>query len=126
MRFSFISLSVASGCALLVAACAARTPTPTQEPDIPPPSATTEGLTLPVTIENFAFSPAQLSFPKGTTVTWTNNDAAPHAIGTDGAFPESPTLNQGQSYSFTFNEAGSYPYHCTFHPNMRGNIEVTE
>ncbi len=83
-------------------------------------------MTLPVIIENYMFSPQQLSFPKGATVMWTNNDPDPHAIGTDGVFPESPTLEQGQSYSFTFNAIGTYPYHCTFHPSMKGWIEVTE
>lgn len=104
--------------------CAARTPALPQEPDVPPPSATAEGLTLPVTIENFAFSPAQLSFPKGTTVTWTNNDAAPHKIDADGQFPGSPTLQQGQSYSFTFDVVGTFPYYCAIHPSMKGSVEV--
>ncbi len=97
----------------------------------PTPPVTTGG-SLPaprtpvtVTIQNFAFSPASVTVPAGTTVTWTNHDAASHQIASDtGAFEGSP-IGQGSSYSFTFNTPGSYPYHCAIHPYMKGTITVT-
>lgn len=79
-----------------------------------------------VTIANFAFSPATLTVKKGTTVTWTNQDSAPHNVrGTNGG-PSSETLAKGQSYSFTFTTAGTFPYICSIHPNMKATVIVTE
>jgi plastocyanin len=37
----------------------------------------------------------------------------------------SNTLGRGQSYSFTFTESGTFPYHCGIHPSMKGTITVT-
>lgn len=81
-----------------------------------------------VSIANFAFSPAQITVTKGTTVTWTNNDTTAHTIvETDGKNgPNSSTVNPGNSYTFTFNEAGTYQYHCSIHPQMTGSVTVTE
>jgi plastocyanin len=78
--------------------------------------------TQSVTIANFAFSPASLTVSRGTTVTWTNNDSAPHNV--RGGPLQSPTLNQGASYSHTFTSAGSFSYVCTFHPSMHGMVTV--
>ncbi len=75
-----------------------------------------------VEISGFAFTPATLTIAKGTTVTWTQKDAAPHAV-TGGTF-DSGTLNAGQTYSHTFNEIGSFNYHCNFHQSMTGKITV--
>lgn len=78
-----------------------------------------------VTIANFAFSPATLTIQKGETVTWTNQDSAPHTITSDsGSELASGTLNKGSSYAHTFNEAGTYSYHCSIHPMMKGTIVV--
>ncbi len=77
-----------------------------------------------VTIKDFAFTPATLTVPAGTTVTWTNDDAVPHtATASDGSF-DSGNLNPGQSYSFTFSTPGSYPYVCQYHAGMTGTIVV--
>jgi plastocyanin len=78
-----------------------------------------------VDIQDFAFSPDTLEISVGTTVTWTNGDAAPHtATAEDGAF-DSGSLATGDSYSFTFEEPGTYSYFCEFHPNMQGTIVVS-
>jgi plastocyanin len=78
-----------------------------------------------INIANFAFDPPTLSIPAGTTVTWTNQDSAPHtATDTGGAF-QSGKLDQGQSYSFTFDTPGTYNYHCEYHANMTATITVT-
>ncbi len=81
-----------------------------------------------VTISNFAFSPSAITVKKGTTVTWTNQDSVAHNVnetdGKDG--PKSNDLNTGQSYSFTFNTAGTFNYHCSIHPDMIGKVLVTE
>lgn len=92
----------------------------------PPPPA------VAVTIQNFAFSPPSVTVPKGTTVTWTNQDSAPHAIVNDatstialGKLFMSNSLGMGQTFSFTFNDAGTYAYHCGIHTFMKGTITVT-
>ncbi|MFE0186784.1 cupredoxin family copper-binding protein [Streptomyces sp. NPDC059008] len=78
-----------------------------------------------VMIADFAFSPATLTVDKGTTVTWTNEDSAPHTVTSDGSGPlNSPTLDTGGSYTFTFNSAGTYNYYCDIHPSMQGTVIV--
>lgn len=76
----------------------------------------------PVSIKNFAFNPAVLNINKGNTVTWTNNDSTLHRISGTGF--QSGDLTNGQSYSFTFNTAGTYDYICGIHTYMKGQIIV--
>ncbi|MGH2535308.1 MAG: cupredoxin domain-containing protein [Thermomicrobiales bacterium] len=79
-----------------------------------------------VDIVDFSFSPDPLDVAVGTSVTWTNQDSAPHtATSSDGgATFQSDRLEQGASYSFTFEEAGTFEYFCEFHPNMSGTVNV--
>lgn len=78
-----------------------------------------------VSIENFAFNQATIEIPVGTTVTWTNNDAAPHTVTSDDGAFDSGSLDQGQTFSFTFTTPGQFAYHCNFHPGMQATIVVT-
>lgn len=75
-----------------------------------------------INIANFSFSPKELKIVTGTKVTWTNNDSAPHQI-ISNTF-NSEILSNGQSFSFVFNNKGSYDYHCAIHPSMTGKIIV--
>jgi plastocyanin len=78
-----------------------------------------------VEIKDFAYVPDSLEIPIGATVTWTNNDAAPHtATAQDREALQSGTLNQGDSYSQTFDQPGTFDYFCEFHSNMKGTIVV--
>jgi plastocyanin len=77
-----------------------------------------------VSIKNFAFNPATLTIKPRTTVTWTNNDSAAHQIKSN-TF-NSAVLNPGESFSFTFFNAGQYNYSCAIHPSMLGKIIVTQ
>lgn len=79
---------------------------------------------IAIEIKGFAYNPASIDVPVGTTVTWTNNDTTAHTVTQDGGGFSSPTLNPGETYSFTFDKAGTYAYHCEFHPNMTGTITV--
>lgn len=81
-----------------------------------------------VTIQNFAFNPSDITVKKGTTVTWTNQDSTGHTVTeSDGQTgPASQVLGSGQTYSFTFNQAGTFHYHCTIHSEMTGSVTVTE
>jgi plastocyanin len=79
-----------------------------------------------VMIMDYAFTPADLTIPVGTTVVWTNMDAAPHnVVSTDGGPLESDTLQTGDTFEFTFTEPGTYEYFCSIHPDMVGTITVT-
>lgn len=82
--------------------------------------------TFQVAMKGYAFSPASLSVPAGSTVTWTNYDTAPHDVKTTSGplSIHSPMLNKGQSWSFTFTTAGAYGYVCTVHPDMTAGITV--
>jgi plastocyanin len=88
----------------------------------PQPSNPAQPVAAGVTIQNFSFQPSPLTVSVGTTVTWTNMDSVPHQIKST-AFNSSP-LSQGQTYSFTFQGAGTYDYSCAIHPTMHGQIIV--
>src|SRR5215204_4291219 len=89
------------------------------------PTAGAQGKTMTVSIKNFAFNPPNATVAPGTTVTWVNNDQAPHtATANNGAF-DSGTLQPGQSYSFTFDKPGTYAYHCNIHPDMTATVTVS-
>lgn len=93
---------------------------------VSPSTSGVEATTESVTITNFSFSPSSLTVKAGTTVTWTNQDSASHTVTGDTTGPASGTLDKGATYSYTFSTPGTYPYHCAFHPNMRGTITVTQ
>jgi plastocyanin len=77
-----------------------------------------------VTIDNFTFAPQSLVVPVGTTVTWINRDDIPHTIkGTESPI-KSSALDTDDKFSFTFTEAGEFPYFCGIHPHMTGMIVV--
>ncbi len=96
-----------------------------------------------VVIENYAYNPADITVPVGTTVTWVNQDAVGHTV-TEGD-PNSPKaanlrvfdssgealtgkvalIGAGQSWSYTFTTPGTYEYYCIVHPYMVGHITVT-
>jgi plastocyanin len=76
-----------------------------------------------VTIDNFTFTPAELTLKVGDTVTWTNHDDIPHTVVSAGKF-RSKTLDTDNSFTFTFTTAGEYRYFCSLHPHMTGMIKV--
>jgi len=79
-----------------------------------------------VKIVEFTYQPDPVVVQTGGKVIWQNEDAAPHtATADDGSF-DTGTIEQGKIGSETFKEAGSYPYFCEIHPDMRGTVEVVE
>lgn len=93
----------------------------------PTNSSSTPSTTNSVSIQNFAFSPADITVKKGTTVTWTNKDSATHTVTeTDSQKgPDSGNLASGKTYSFTFDALGTFKYHCAIHSSMVGTVTVT-
>lgn len=80
--------------------------------------------------DNF-FAPSSLTIKAGTTVVWTNNGVNPHTVtsGTPtspGTLFDSGTLTMGQTFTFKFENAGTFPYFCRIHASMMtGTIVVT-
>lgn len=77
-----------------------------------------------VKIDNFNFTPATLTVPVGTTVTWTNRDDIPHTVVSDDKSIKSKTLDTDEKFTFTFSKPGTYSYFCSIHPKMKGTIVV--
>jgi plastocyanin len=91
----------------------------------PAPSGAAAVSSTAVTIANFAFGPASISVPVGSTVTWTNQDSTNHTVtADDGSFDSGP-LAPGATFSQTFDTAGTFTYHCAIHSSMKGTITVT-
>jgi amicyanin len=78
----------------------------------------------PVRIDNFSFTPAEITVAPGTTVTWTNGDDIPHTVAATNKAFRSKVLDSEQDYSFTFTAPGTYEYFCSLHPHMQGKVIV--
>ena len=73
-----------------------------------------------------SFSPNPVEVKVGETVTWINDDSGRHTVTSkDGVF-DSEMMGKGQSFSFSFDKVGEYPYFCSPHPGMVGTLVVTE
>ncbi len=103
------------------------TPTPTPVPDTaaasPDPAAPTEPLP-PIRVVDFAFEPGESTVPVGSTVEFVNEGVAPHTVTADDGSFDSGMLDAGATWSTTFDEAGTFAFLCSFHPDMTGTIEV--
>jgi plastocyanin len=103
----------------------------------------TDQAEVAIDIKDFAYTKQHIKIKKGTKVTWTNQDTTQHNVMKEhdgaGAAHDAPKpnevdpdelggplLDKGESYSFTFNEIGSDPYHCSPHPNMKGSVTVVD
>jgi plastocyanin len=83
-----------------------------------------------VSTDDSAFDPDQLTITVGETVKWTNTadaewHSATHTPASGAPLFNSPNLYPGDSFSFKFVTAGTYPYNCRHHPGMTGTITVT-
>jgi plastocyanin len=76
-----------------------------------------------VKIEGMQFSPAKLVVQHGDTVTWRNNDVVPHTATAAGRF-DSGAIAPGKTFSKKMEKPGAYDYICSYHPGMKGRIEV--
>ena len=71
-----------------------------------------------------AFSESTITISLGDMITWTNQDSAPHSATADNGEFDSGTLNNGDTFTFIFNTAGTYTYHCAIHNGMTATIIV--
>jgi len=128
MRRTLVALTLLVAAGVLAAGCGGGSggygggsPTTTAAP-------TTSGAGTPasgtaVAIDNFAFSPAALKVKMGQQVTWTNKQGVAHTVTADGGAFDHP-MPSGATFSFTFAKAGTFAYHCTIHPFMKGTVVV--
>lgn len=86
-----------------------------------------EETVVAVAIEEFAFTPAEITIARGTKVMWTNKDDEPHTVADASprkAF-KSMALDKNETFSLVFKEAGTFPYFCSLHPHMMATVIVT-
>jgi plastocyanin len=87
-------------------------------------SAAAQDATNVITIDNFTFSPKELTVAAGTTVKWVNRDDIPHLVVEKKTTFRSKALDTDDSYSYTFTSAGTFDYFCGLHPHMVGQVIV--
>jgi plastocyanin len=76
-----------------------------------------------VVIQGLQYLPQSLAVRRGDSVVWTNKDPFPHTVTAAGAF-DSRSIEAGKSWRFVARAAGTYPYVCTLHSNMKGQLQV--
>src|SRR5215211_4796808 len=80
--------------------------------------------TVDIRIDRTGFVPASVTVNAGDTVRWTNRDTADHQVVSETAAFVSAILKPGQSYSFTFQTAGTFRYRDGLKPAERGTVRV--
>ncbi len=130
MRTSLLS-GIAAGFILLVAtACGGSTGSTTPAPQASaatggaPTCAAGVGTGQQVTAVDIQFNPGAVTANAGGTVSWTNGDSVTHTVTFDNG-PDCGNLVAASSLTVTFPAAGTYAYHCTIHPTMRGTVTVS-
>jgi len=110
---------------VLISGC---TTTTTTRPAEPTPQATTPAqisTEQQINIRDLKFVPDIAEVPMGTTVTWVNDDNVPHTITSVSGSFDSGSIAPGKTYSYKFNQAGTFEYSCTNHPSMpHGKVVV--
>ncbi|MAG35380.1 MAG: hypothetical protein CL878_03910 [Dehalococcoidia bacterium] len=98
-------------------------PTAVPRSDTPVPVAIVEGSSEDA--DTWTYAPATVTVPVGTTILWTNRGQDSHtATSADEQTFNSGLLDQQQSFQFTFNTPGEFPYLCAIHPWMQGTVLV--
>ncbi len=87
-------------------------------------AASSSGGATTVSIKDFAFTPSSITIKAGQSLTWTQRDSTRHTVTSDAKDWDSGALDNGKSFSHTFDTAGTFSYHCAFHPTMKGTVIV--
>jgi plastocyanin len=100
-----------------------RRPAPDTAPQPSAPAVATKD-SITAVVQDFMFRPARLEIAAGTTIVWTNGGQVVHTVSAeDGSFDSGP-IEAGERRGITFSRPGTYPFHCTPHPFMRGEVVV--
>ena len=120
-----------------VAACNSSTSYSNNHPPPPPPAPPPAPGTTFVTVSDFLFSPDTARILTGRPVRWTNAGSQSHSVVSDTPSQfNSGTLSSagadstgtpyaGTTYDRVFASPGTFPYHCSFHPQMKGVVIVS-
>ena len=87
-------------------------------------AATTAKGSAKVSIANFEFTPAEITIAPGESVTWTNDDGAPHGLAYHDGAKGTDLMLPGATFSRRFDQPGTYDYNCAVHPYMIGRVVV--
>jgi len=79
---------------------------------------------LTIKIDNFTFTPPEVTVSAGTSITWVNNDDIPHTVAATNKEFKSKPLDTEEKFSFVFSAPGSYDYFCSLHPHMKARVIV--
>jgi alcohol dehydrogenase (cytochrome c) len=101
----------------------------TMEPTAAPPAPSPVVTATPVStdtaiVEDFDFKPDLISIPLGTSITWTNNGPTVHTVTSNDQVFDSGLMQVGDTFSFTFDTPGMFPYFCEVHPFMQAQVIV--
>lgn len=140
LPFGVLAIAVAAACGESVT-ISFNTPTPqaARPTETPVPIARVEPTQIPTQPARMAaqisadianFRHQDLAVAVGVSVTWTNKDNVPHTVtagapGAESGVFDSGVINQGGSFSFTFDREGTFPYFCKIHTSMQGTVTVT-
>ena len=136
-------LALTAAAALGLTACGGAAEPAAQSATAPADSGSAADKPATVTIQNIAFKPSSMKVLQGTEVTWTSKDEGVRHTATsgkpgtravagvskgsdakaDGVF-DGDMPDAGSSFSFTFDETGTFKYFCEIHPSMTGSIVV--
>ena len=118
--------------AALVSGCGSA---PSSNDDSAAPSRTTPASTpasgggapvesVTVDIKSFEYKPVTVTVKKGGRVRWTNSDSAAHTSTADDRSFDTQTIERGKTRTVTMTTAGTFHYHCDFHPFMKATVVV--
>jgi plastocyanin len=82
------------------------------------------GSTVQVVMLNRSYDPGTVTVKVGDTVTWLNQDPLQHDVIAENGEFKSELFDEGETFTFTFTAAGTYPYFCSIHAGMEGTVIV--
>ncbi len=125
IRLAILATTLSAGLLAIGCGDSSSSPaTPTPNPS-PTPAGSATSVSIPQNASGLtltAFNPNPITVSVGTTVRWTNTDSVAHTSTSNSAGWDSGTLPAGAHFDFTFQTAGTFPYHCAIHPGMVGTI----
>jgi plastocyanin len=124
-RLAFPSLALAA--LLAVGACSSGSSAAPGGASAAPPSTagSPAAAAAAVAIKDFAFNPGTIQAKVGQNITWTNQDSTAHTVTLDDKSVDSGNVQPNANYSHAFTQAGTFTYHCSIHPTMKGTVTVS-
>jgi plastocyanin len=120
-----VALVVVVAGSVIFAGCSSASKTVTSTTTASPATSSAEGGAGALTIKNFSFSPTPLTAKAGETITITNRDTTDHTVTDNGGAFATGHIAPATSKTITLTKAGTFHYHCSIHPFMNGEIDVS-